>query len=149
MLVLIQQLDRIPDLVDRAFGSFSLSSKYIADLVHHAVKEAKEPTRRAAEAGAKVIKAIERGADESTSAFIAWAKKYDIDVQDRLGGPTRLDFGKVDDIRKKLREGIDLWTSADMPEERYRLAIVLSHEEISSDPNCLNDTKMKSHVMVA
>jgi len=42
-------------------------------------------------------------------------QKFNINVQDRQGGPLRLDFGKVDDIRKKLREGFDLWTSADMP----------------------------------
>lgn len=68
-------LNRIPELVEREYGSDSLRSKYIADLVHDAVKEAREATRRAAEAGAKAIEAAERGIDESTSAFIAWAAK--------------------------------------------------------------------------
>ncbi|OVE82939.1 helix-turn-helix domain-containing protein [Natronolimnobius baerhuensis] len=73
-------LGRIPELVEREYGKVSLRSKYIADLVHDAVKEAREATRRAAEAGAKAIEAAERGLDQSTSAFIAWATKHDIDV---------------------------------------------------------------------
>ncbi|WP_246023009.1 hypothetical protein [Halosimplex halophilum] len=137
-------LDRIPELVEREYGSVSLRSKYIADLVHDAVKEAKEATRRAAEAGAKAMEAAERGVDESTSAFIAWAAKHDIDVQDRGGGDLKLEFGKVDDIRKKLREGFDLWTSADMPEERYRMAKVRYREDVGSKGNYLSTSEVKS-----
>ena len=78
-------LDRIPELVEREYGSVSLRSKYIADLVHDAVKEAEEATRRAAEAGAKAIEIAERGVDKSTSAFIAWATK----VQHQRARPPR------------------------------------------------------------
>ncbi|WP_226011749.1 hypothetical protein [Halomicrobium salinisoli] len=142
-------LDRIPELVQHEYGSVSLRSKYIADLVHDAVKEAKQATRRAAEAGAKAIEAAERGVDESTSAFIAWAAKHDIDVQDREGGPLRLDLGTVDDVRQKLREGYDLWTSAGMPEERYRMATIQYKEETSSDLNYVDETSVKSFAMEA
>jgi len=142
-------LDRIPELVEREYGSVSLRSKYIADLVHDAVSEAKEATRRAAEAGAKAMEAAERGVDKTTSAFIAWAAKHDVDVQDREGGPLRLDFGTVDDIRRQLREGYDLWTSADMPPERYRMANVRYEEEVKSGLNYIDTTETKVFVAEA
>ena len=142
-------LDRIPELVEREYGSVSLRSKYIADLVHDAVKEAKDATRRAAEAGAKAIEAAERGVDESTSAFIAWAAKHDIEVQDREGDDLKLDFGTVDDIRKKLREGFDLWTSADMPEQRYRMAKVRYKEDVGAKGNYISETDIKSFANTA
>lgn len=142
-------LDRIPELVEREYRSVSLRSKYIADLVHDAVKEAKEATRRAAEAGAKAIEAAERGVDESTSAFIAWAAKYDIDVQDREGRELELEFGTVDDVRKKLREGLELWRSADMPEERYRMARVRYKEEVDAGYNYVDRTEVNSYATVA
>jgi len=119
-------LKRIPELVDHEYGSVSLRSEYIADLVHDAVEEAREATQRAAEVGAKAIEAAERGIDEGTSAFIAWAAKHDVDVTDRASNELQLDFGTVDDIRRKLREGFELWREADMPEARYRMANVRS-----------------------
>lgn len=142
-------LDRIPDLVEREYGSVSLRSKYIADLVHDAVKEAKEATRRAAEAGAKAIEAAERGLDESTSAFIAWAAKHDIDVQDRGGAPLRLEYGTVDDIRRMLREGYELWASADMPEERFRMAKVQYKEETDAGYKSIDKTETQTFAMEA
>lgn len=142
-------LDRISELVEREYGKVSLRSKYIADLVHDAVKEAREATRRAAEAGAKAIEAAERGLDQSTSAFIAWAAKHDIDVRDRDGDALRLEFGVVDDIKRKLREGYELWTAADMPEDRYRMAKVRYEEEIDSGLRSIDKTETKSFASVA
>jgi len=43
-------------MVEKEYGRVSLRSNHIADLVHDAVKEAKESTRRAVEAGLKAIK---------------------------------------------------------------------------------------------
>ncbi|ELZ06801.1 hypothetical protein C480_07207 [Natrialba aegyptia DSM 13077] len=142
-------LDRIPELVEREYEKVSVRSKYIADLVHDAVTEAKEATRRAAEAGAKAIEAAERGLDQSTSAFIAWAAKHDIDVRDRDGDELRLEFGIVDDIKRKLREGYELWTAADMPEDRYRMAKVRYKKEIDSGLRSIDKTEMKSFASVA
>lgn len=105
--------------------------------------------RRAAEAIAKALEAAERGIDQTTSAFFAWAAKYDIDVQDREGGPLRVEFGAVDDLRRKLREGYDLWTAADMPPERYHMAKVRYKEEVESDLNYLDTTETNSFVAEA
>lgn len=61
----------------------------------------------------------EHGVDKRTSAFIAWAAKHNVDVQDREGWLLPLDFGTVNDICRQLRKGYDLWTSANIPPERY------------------------------
>jgi hypothetical protein len=50
------------------------------------------------------MEAAERGVNGSTSVFISCAAKHDIDVQDKDDGTLRLEFGAVNDIRKKLRE---------------------------------------------
>jgi len=50
-------LDRLGDMVEKEYGRVSLRFNHIADSVHDAVKEAKESTRRAVEAGAKAIQA--------------------------------------------------------------------------------------------
>lgn len=142
-------LNRIPELVEREYGKVSLRSKYIADLVHDAVTEARDATRRAAEAGAKAIEAAERGLDQSTSAFIAWAAKHDIDIRDREGDKLRLEFGVVDDIKQKIREGYELWTAADMPENRYRMAKVRYEKEIDSGLRSIDKTERKSFASVA
>lgn len=76
-------LQRIEDLVDREYGKVSLRSSYVAELVYEAVVEAREATRRAAEVGAQALAAAERGLDEKTSAFLAWARRYGVDVRDR------------------------------------------------------------------
>nr|WP_303648717.1 MarR family transcriptional regulator [Haloarchaeobius litoreus] len=142
-------LNRIPELVEREYGSVSLRSDYIAELVHDAVSEAREATRRAAEAGAKAIEAAERGLDEGTSAFIAWAAKHDIDVTDYDDVELRLDFGSVDDIRRKLREGFELWRHADLPESRYRMAKVRYEKKVSSDLRSVDTSETKSYATTA
>lgn len=77
----------------------------IATLVYDTVEKAKEAIQRAVETGAKAMEATEGCPDETTSAFIWWAMKYDIDVSDRTNsGSLTLDLGSVDDIRRRLRE---------------------------------------------
>ncbi|WP_244605368.1 MarR family transcriptional regulator [Halorhabdus rudnickae] len=142
-------LDQIPELVEHEYGSVSLRSKYIADLVHDAVREAKEATRRAAEAGAKAMEAAEKGLDETTSAFIAWAAKHDIDLQDRDSGPLRLEFGAVDEVRRLLREGYELWTGADMPAERFRMATVRYKQETDAGYESVDATEVQSYTTEA
>jgi hypothetical protein len=137
-------LKRNPELVEHEYGSVSLRSDYIADLVHDAVEEAREARKRAAEVGAKAIEAAERGIDQGTSAFIAWAAKHDVDVTDRASIELQLNFGPVNDIRRKLREGFDLWREADMPEARYGMANVRYEKEIGSDLRSVDTTETKS-----
>jgi len=68
-------LRRVDDLVHREYGSVSLRSTYVAELVHDAVQQAREAVRDATAAGAKALEAAERGLDERTSAFLAFCGK--------------------------------------------------------------------------
>ena len=126
-----------------------MRSKYVADLVHDAVEEARKATQRAAKAGAKALEAAERGFDTTTSAFIAWAAKHDIDVTDRAGDELHLEFGVVKDIKRKLREGFELWTEADMPGTRYWMAQVRYRKEIDSGLRTIDGSETKSFATVA
>lgn len=56
------------------------SSPRTSQISHGVVTEAKEATRRAAEVGDKASEAAERRLDQSTSAFIDWAAKHDIEA---------------------------------------------------------------------
>lgn len=110
-------LNQISELVDREYGSVSLRSNDVAELVYEAVKRAKEVNRRAVEAGAKALAAADRGIDENTSAFIAWAASHGVTVSERTDA-LQLDLGEVDaknhdpEVRRILREGKRLWEGA-------------------------------------
>ena len=115
-------LNRIEDVVEREYGSVALRSPFIADMVHDAVKEAKDATRRAVEIGAKAINGAKRGLDEHTSAFIAWAAKHDIDVNDTRDARMTLRMGGVDRVKKAVEQGYKLWTDAGRDPARFRSA---------------------------
>ncbi len=115
-------LNRIDDLVEREYGSVSLRSSFIADLVHESVKDARESVRRAVETGAKAIDAAERGLDEQTSAFIAWASKHGIDVDDTRDAQMKIRMGGVDRVKKAVQQGYELWTNAGRDPARFRSA---------------------------
>lgn len=119
-------LRELEDLVDREYNTVTLRSNYIAELVHEAVDEAREATRRAADAGAKAIEASRRGLNESMSAFIAWAARHGVDVDDALDrqeARMTLRFGETgQETRRAIREGFRVWREAGLPEERYRTA---------------------------
>lgn len=119
-------LDRLDGMVEKEYGRVSLRSNHVADLVHDAVQEAKQSTRKAVEAGAKAIEASRRGIDEATSSLIAFAANWDIDVS--AGDYVEIDFGKMDvddlsearnEIRRVLREGRDLWDNAGKKDSRF------------------------------
>lgn len=119
-------LGGLEDLVEREYNEVTLRSKYIAEMVHEAVDEAREATRRAAEAGAKAVEASRRGLDESMSAFIAWAARHGVDVDDALNrreARMTLRFGEPGrEAARAIREGFEVWKDAGLPEERYRSA---------------------------
>jgi hypothetical protein len=60
-----------------------------------------------------------------------------------------LDFGPVDDIRRKLREGFELWRHADLPESRYRMAKVRYEKKVSSDLHSVDTSETKSYATTA
>ena len=115
-------LNRIDELVEREYGSVSLRSSFIADMVHESVKEARDATRRAVETGAKALAAGERGLDEHTSAFIAWASKHDIDVDDTGDARMVLRMGGVERVKRAVEQGYELWTNAGRDPARFRSA---------------------------
>ncbi|WP_240137466.1 MarR family transcriptional regulator [Salinigranum salinum] len=135
-------LDRISELVEREYGSVSLRSHYVAELVHEAVTEAKRASERALEAGAKALEAAERGLDRRTSAFIAWAAKHDVRVNER-DDSVFLDLGELSDeehrkeVKRLLREGLSLWEdckrdSVTYRSGRYRYRITEPEHELRS-----------------
>lgn len=118
----------IEDLVVREYAKVSLRSSYVAELVHDAVQDAQEAVKRAAETGAKAIRAAEQGMEETMSVFIAWAARHDIDVDDALSrreARMKLRVGKPGrETRRAIKEGFRIWKEAGLPEERFRMAQV-------------------------
>ncbi|WP_458188999.1 DUF7845 domain-containing protein [Haladaptatus sp. NG-WS-4] len=116
----------IDDLVVREYAKVSLRSNYVAELVHDAVQEAQEAVKRAAETGAKAIRAAEQGMEKTMSAFIAWAARHGVDVDDALSrrdARMKLRFGEPGrETRRAIQEGFRIWKEADLPAERFRMA---------------------------
>lgn len=118
----------IEDLVHREYAKVSLRSDHIAELVHDAVREAEKSAQRAAETGAKAIRAAKQGMDETMGVFIAWAAKHDIDVDDALDrrdARMTMRFGEhksAKTTKRAIREGFRIWTEAGLPAERFRSA---------------------------
>jgi hypothetical protein len=116
----------IDDLVVREYAKVSVRSSYVAELVHDAVQEAEDAVKRAAETGAKAIRAAEQGMGESMRVFIAWAARHGVDVDDALNqrdARMKLRFDETGQkTRRAIREGFRIWEEAGMPPERYRMA---------------------------
>ena len=95
-------------------------------MVQEAVREARESVQRAAETTAKAVEAVERGLDETMSAFIAWAARHGVDVSDARDAQMTLRFDGADvaNAAKAIGEGFRVWKDAGMPEERFRQARV-------------------------
>jgi hypothetical protein len=115
------------ELLERHYGRVNLRSTHVAELVHDAVSEAKDRTRAAVEAGAKALDAAERSLDEQTQAFVAWAAKHDINVNENDN--VTLDLGTIEansiqevrrKVRESLREGHELWTDMNRDPATYR-----------------------------
>jgi hypothetical protein len=117
-------LREMEDLVISDYADVSLRSEYVAEMVHAAVDEAREATRRAVDTAAKAAEAAERGLENTMSAFIAWAARHGVDVNDARDAQMTLRFGEIEKHGKAIREGFRVWKDAGMPEERYRQAQV-------------------------
>ncbi|ADD03651.1 homolog to HGPV1-ORF14 [Natrialba magadii ATCC 43099] len=113
-------LNRIPELVEAEYGSVSLRSNHIAEMVHESVQEAKDATRRAVEAGAKAIEASKRGIDETTSALVAWCAKHGIDVDDRQDARLKLRMRGIRNVSARIEEAYRLWCDAGKDPARFR-----------------------------
>ena len=154
-------LGRMADLIDREYGRVSLRSTYAAELVHDALQEAESAVSRATEATAHALEAADRGLDEKTSAFVAWAEAHDVNfterddaVSVRLGeiepdvrnGPrdTPRPGKAVKAARRKateiLREGRELWDAMNRDETKYRAGTWKARVEVPTERAALRST---------
>lgn len=121
-------LDRLEELIDCQYGEVALRSTYVAELVHDAVSEARESTRRAIETGAKAIEAAERGLNDAMQEWVAWCARYGVDISNR-GDAIEIDLGDLDPHRDAdpsflIRRAYALWKAAKQDPERFRGAKV-------------------------
>jgi hypothetical protein len=123
-------LGKMDDLIEREYGSVSLKSTYVAELVHDAIQQAETAVERATNATAEALEAADRGLDERTSAFVAWCEKHDLNFNEKSDSMT-INLGEIDaddakEARRKateiIREGFDLWTDMNREEMKYRTA---------------------------
>jgi hypothetical protein len=119
-------LRRMDDLVETKYAEVGLRSTRVAEIVHEAVREARDATRRAVEASAKAMDAAERGRDSAAAEFYAWAARHGVDVS-RRSEALLVDFSEYDedtDWTRALRTGYRLWKEARHDAERFYQAKV-------------------------
>lgn len=141
-------LGRMDDLVEHEYGKVSLKSTYVGELVHDAIQQAKSAAERATQATAQALEAAERGLDEQTSAFVAFAESRGLNFSERDEGVS-IDLGEMDadslkearrEAREILREGLDLWTDMNRDEAKYRAGTWKAYAEIPTDYASLRST---------
>ena len=154
-------LGRMDDLLDREYGEVSLRSTYAGELVHDALQEAESAVSRATEATAHALEAADRGLDEKTSAFVAWAEAHDVNFTERENGVS-VRLGEIDpDVRdgprdtpkpaeavkaarrkatEILREGRDLWAAMNRDETQYRAGTWKARVEVPTETAALRST---------
>lgn len=110
-------LEKLGDLVEREYGSVSIRSSYVADLVTDAVVSARESVERVVDTAVEAVQAADRGLDDRTTAFHAWATKYGLNY-DKEDGDVTVRLGEIEadsesearnKITRILREGHKLW----------------------------------------
>ena len=154
-------LNRMGDLIDREYGRVSLRSTYAAELVHDALQEAEAAVSRATEATAHALEAADRGLDDKTSAFVAWAEAHDVNFSER-DDAVRVRLGEIEpDVRdgprdtprpseavkaarrkarEILREGRDLWEAMNRDETKYRAGTWKARVEVPTEKAALRST---------
>jgi hypothetical protein len=126
-------LRKMEDLVDRKYGEVGLRSDYVAGMVHDAVQDAKDATRRAVETSAQAIEAAERGVSDAMAEWVAWCNKHGVDIRNRADA-LEIDlgevaeeawaFGRPKNVAFRVKHAFELWTEADQDPARFRQATV-------------------------
>ena len=155
-------LDRMRDLVNHEYGSVSLESTYIAELVTDAIQQAESAVSRATDATAHALEAADRGLDEKTSAFVAWAEAHGVNFTERDDGVS-VRLGEIDpdlpghgprdtprpseavkaarrEAREILREGRELWAAMNRDETTYRAGTWKARVEVPTERAALRST---------
>lgn len=133
-------LRRIDDMVEREYASVSLRSPHVAEMVHDAVQEMQEASRKVTEAAGQALLSAERGLSDATSALMTWCAKHGVDVDNRGEAIEAIRLGKVErrgpagspklrGVRMKLRAGLEAWTDAGRDAEAFKSATVRWREE--------------------
>ena len=131
-------LSKMDDLVEREYGRVSLKSTYVSELVHDAIEQAETAVERATNATAEALEAADRGLDERTSAFIAWAEKHGVNRR-KLGESATISIGEIDansrqearqQVKEIIREGYQLWEDMNKDPIEYRTATVRAIAEV-------------------
>lgn len=121
-------LRRLEGMVERRYGEVALASDRIAELTLHAVEAAREEAenavKRAVDASASALEADERGLSGGMGAFMAWAARHGIDVQNQTDARMVLRMGGYHyrETADKIQQGHRLWTKAGLPEGEFRRA---------------------------
>ncbi|MEF8858119.1 MAG: hypothetical protein V5A38_04240 [Halolamina sp.] len=88
-------LSRIEGLVEQEYGSVSLRSTHVAEMVHDSVQQMREASRDLTEAVGQALLSAERGLDDATSALMTWCAKHGVDVDNRGEAIEAIRLGKV------------------------------------------------------
>jgi hypothetical protein len=118
-------------LIEHTYNEVSLKSQYISELVADALTQAQDSLSTAG----KAVHAEDRGLDESTSAFIAWSQKYNINHDD-VGNRLHVNLGKVEsdrEARRIIREGYSLWCQLNRDPAVFRAGYCLFEKDVSPD----------------
>ena len=133
-------LRRIDDMVEREYGSVSLRSPHVAEMVHDAVQEFREASRSVTEAAGQALLSAERGLSDATSALMTWCAKHGVDVDNRGEAIEAIRLGEIDSDRRRpgdplrgvrweLREGLKRWLESGRDREAFANATVRWREE--------------------
>lgn len=146
-------LNKMDDLIEKEYGSISLKSTYVAELVKTATENAKDAVKKATKATAEALEAADRGLDERTSAFIAWQEAHGVTFTEK-DDSVSLSFGEIeaDDynearrvVREKLREGLQLWEDMNRDVMKFRSGRWTASCEIDENSGMRSlPTKMKT-----
>ena len=155
-------LKRMKGLVNHEYGGLTLESTYIAELVTDAIQQAEAAVSRATDATAHALEAADRGLDEKTSAFVAWAEAHDVNFTERDDGVS-VRLGEIDpdvpghgprdtprpsdackaaqrEVREILREGLELWTAMNRDEMTYRVGRWKARAKVPTERAALRST---------
>jgi len=121
-------LREMEEMVERKYAEVGLKSDYVAEMVHDAVQEARESTRRAVATSAQAMEAAERGLSQTMAEWVAWCERNGVDISNRMDA-LRIDLGDLDEHRDPdpsylVRQGLRVWKAADQDPARYRTATV-------------------------
>ncbi len=133
-------LSRIEGLVEQEYGSVSLRSTHVAEMIHDSVQQMREASQNVREAAGQALLSAERGLDDATSALMTWCAKHGVDVDNRGEAIEAIRLGEVErrgpagsaklrGVKLLLRKGLEAWTAAGRDAEKFEAATVQWREE--------------------